>query len=76
MRTIIHGLYYQGQPVYEEYNAETQIVRFFSREIKFLEDGTFKFVRWVPLREHKVNSTPERTTVRKGLLKISGIQAA
>lgn len=54
-RIVLTGVSYLGQPVYKQWNDQKSACYFFSREIKLLARGGWKFVRWVPLHEVKVD---------------------
>lgn len=55
MRAVLKGIFYRGEPVFREYTHNATVVEFFSREIQRFGDGTWKFVRWIPLHKLKID---------------------
>ena len=54
MSIVLTGVRYRGEPVYRKWNDERTRICFFSREVKLLKSGGWKFVKWVPLHEVKI----------------------
>lgn len=56
VKTTILGASYKGQPVYREWSRDRSELIFFSREVKKLAAGGWKFVRLIPLKTVKIST--------------------
>ncbi len=71
VRTLLVGVYYNGEAVYREWDEAGTEVRFFSRKIDRKNDG-FKFIEWVPLLTIKIS---RGLTHEKRIAKMRAAQA-
>jgi hypothetical protein len=79
--TILRGIVYNGEPVYQTWNGAKTEVAWSSREVQRFPDGSRKFLRDVPLHsvelDRRCNIKMRLKLVEDGLhalLKIKGVE--
>ncbi len=72
VRTLLLGVYYNGESVYRQWNDAGTEVSFFSRKTKQCSNGGFKFIAWVPLLTVKISRS---LTNEKRMAKMRAAQA-